>query len=234
MSPTFSQFAGYPDFIYGFSGRSDGSMHRHLEKENREKYFKTLGVDSGRVVTADLIHGANVVGVSGQEGGIIVTKTDGLVTDTRGLLLTATAADCFLLYFYDPLKNVVGIAHAGWRGLLAGIVENTIAGLTQSFGVAPQDLLVSISPGIRGCHFEISPADKEKFKEYSQFVLERSGKVFVDLPGILRIKLLDKGISAKHIEDSEICTHCHEKEYFSYRRDKPKDVQVQIGYIGLI
>ncbi len=227
----FSQFSRYQNIKYGFSNRTDGSMHRRLEKENREEYFKSLGIDPSRVVTADLVHGAKAVKVS---DGTIVAKADGLVTDAKGLFLTATAADCFLLYFYDPLKNVIGIAHVGWRGLLAGIVDNTIDALVQNYNVNSHDLLVSVSPGIRECHFEISPTDKEKFRRHSKFILKRKGKVFVDLPGIIKVKLLDKGISPNNIEDSGICTHSNENEYFSYRRDKPRDVQVQIGYIGLV
>lgn len=230
----FSQFSKYPNLKYGFSNRTDGSMNRHLEKDNREKYFSSVGINLGSVVTADLVHGANVVKVSDKEAGTMVAKTDGLVTDAKGLFLTATAADCFLLYFYDPVKKAVGITHAGWRGLLAGVVENTIDGLVQNFYTNSQDILVSISPGIRECHFEISPADKEKFHEYPGFVFGKNGKTFVDLPGIIKTKLQNKKVSAEHVEDSKVCTHCSEKEYFSYRRDKPKDVQVQVGYIGLI
>lgn len=230
----FSQFTQHPNLKYGFSNRADGSMNRRLEKSNREEYFKSVGVGPGRVVTADLIHGANAVKVSDKEAGVMIAKTDGLVTESKNLFLSATAADCFLLYFYNSLKNVVGITHVGWRGLLACVVENTIDALIDNFGAVPQNLLTSISPGIRECHFEISPTDKEKFEEYSKFVLDRSGKVFVDLPGIIKVKLSDSGILVENIEDSGICTYCNEREYFSYRRDKPKDVQVQVGYIGLI
>lgn len=209
-------------------------MNRRLEKDNRKKYFTSINIDSGRVVTADLVHGASVVEVSNKEAGTMIAKTDGLVTDSKNLFLSATAADCFLLYFYDPMKNVVGIAHAGWRGLLAGVVDNVISALIKNFSLVSQDIIVSISPGIRECHFEISPKDRGKFEEYAKFILERDNKVFVSLPDIIKNKLSNKGVLAEHIEDCNICTYCNEKDFFSYRRDKPNDVQVQVGYIGLI
>lgn len=230
----FSQFAKYPNLKYGFSNREDGSLNRHLEKNNRKKYFREIKVDPDRVVTADLIHGANVVSVSDKEAGTMITKTDGLVTGSKNLFLSATAADCFLLYFYDPSKNIIGIAHAGWRGLLADVVENTIDALIKNFDVAPKNILVGISPGIRKCHFEISSIDKKKFNKYYDFIFEKDGKVFVSLPDIIKAKLLNRDIFAEQIEDSNTCTYCNERDYFSYRRDKPKDVQVQVGYIGLI
>lgn len=230
----FSQFTKYPNLKYGFSNRADGSMHRYLEKRNREKYFSVIGIDPARVITADLVHGANTVAVSDEEAGTMIVKTDGLVTDTRDLFLSATAADCFLIFFYDPVKNSVGIAHAGWRGLLAGVVENTVDALVKKFGAVSRDLLAGVSPGIRKCHFEISQTDKEKFREYPDFIFEKDGKIFVDLPGIIKTKLRNENISPNHTEDSNMCTYCNEKEYFSYRRDKPKSLQVQVGYIGLI
>ncbi|MBI4034021.1 MAG: polyphenol oxidase family protein [Candidatus Brennerbacteria bacterium] len=229
----FSQFAKYPNLKYGFSSRTDGSMHRRLEKRNREEYFDKIGVGYSRVVTADSVHGATVSRVSGSEAGKMIMKTDGLITDSKNLFLSATAADCFLLYFYDPVKKAIGITHVGWRGLLAGVVENTVDSFVENFGVKPQNLLVSIGPGIRECHFEISPADGGKFEEYSEFVSEKDGKVFVGLPDIIKVKLLKRGVLAEHVEDSGICTYCNEKDYFSYRRDRPKDVQPQVGYIGL-
>ena len=231
---TFSPFTKFSNLKYGFSNRADGSMNRHLGKENRDKYFKYINVNPERVITADLIHGSHVAKVSDQDAGRMIAETDGLVTDLKNLLLSATAADCFLIYCYDPSKNAIGIAHAGWRGLLAGVIENTIDKLTQNFGVAPQSIFIGISPGIRECHFEISPKDREKFKEYPQFILEKSSRVFVGLPGSIQTKLQSKGILTENIEDCNVSTHCNEKEYFSYRRDKPKDVQVQVGYIGLI
>lgn len=230
----FSQFAKHSNLKYGFSNRKDGSMNRHLERENREKYFSTLAIDRNRVITADLVHGANVVKVSDREACTMITKTDGLATDSKNLFLSVTAADCFVLYFYDPSKSVIGIAHAGWRGLLAGVVENTIDALIKNFDVAPKNILVGISPGIRKCHFEISPADQDKFQEYPNFIFEIDGKIFISLPDIIRVTLLNKGILAEQIEDSNTCTYCHETDFFSYRRDKPKDIQVQVGYIGLI
>lgn len=229
----FRQFSQFSHLQYGFSNRADGSMHRHLERQNRERYFRMIGIEPERVVTADLVHGAAVVGVSDIDAGAMVAKTDGLASSTKNLFLSATAADCFLVYFYESKKNAIAIAHAGWRGLLAGVVENTVMELTNNFGARAGDLLVCVSPGIRKCHFEISLDDKARFKGYSNFVSKRGDRIFVDLSAIIKMKLLHAGVAAEHIDDCELCTYCNERDYFSYRRDKPQDVQVQVGYIGL-
>jgi len=234
MSINFLQFAQYPNLKYGFSVRQDGSMHRRLERSNREKYFRKIGISPDRVVTAVLAHGAKVALVSGKAAGTTADDADGLITDEKDLFLSVTAADCFILYFSDPAKNVVGIVHVGWRGLLAGIVKNIVQAMVTNFKTDTQDILVGIGPGIRKCHFEISPGDKIKYGAYPDFVLERDNKIFIDLAGIIKTQLQDNGILKEHIEDSGVCTYCEEKEYFSYRRDKPKEVQPMVGYIGLI
>ena len=234
MTFVFSQFVKYPNLKYGFSARKDGSMHRHFEKGNRERYFQKIGIDSARVVTSDLVHGAGVVIVSDEEAGTMVADTDGLITNTKNLFLSATGADCFILYLYDPEKNAIGITHAGWRGLLAGIVKNATNAMVLNFGTVPQKLLVGIGPGIRQCHFEISRENKNKYEKYPELVLERDGKCFVDLPGIIKLHFREGGVKDWHIEDSNVCTYCDENEYFSYRRDKPKEVEPMVGHIGLV
>lgn len=208
-------------------------MHRHLEKTNREKYFRKVGIDPDRVVTADLAHGAKIVCVSNEAAGTTIVGADGLMTNTTNLFLSATAADCFLVYFYDPVARVVGIVHAGWRGLLAGVVRSMVQTMISNFRIDARNVLVGIGPGIRECHFEISPDDKIKYNAYSDFVLRRNDKIFVDLPGIIKTQLQEYMIPKEYIEDNGACTFCEEKEYFSYRRDKPKEVQPMVGYVGL-
>lgn len=233
MSLTFSQFASYPNLKYGFSKRSDGSMNRQTEKVNRAEYFKKIGLEISRTVTADSVHGARVEVVGAEQGGKMVEARDGLLTKEKNLFLCATGADCFLIYFYDPINQAIGLTHVGWRGLLAGIIKNTIVEFALKFKSDPKNILVGVSPGIRSCHFEISPADKDKYKEYSNFVSETNGRVFVDLPGIIKFQLAEQGILEENSAASEICTYCAAAEYFSYRRDKPTEVQPMMGYIGL-
>lgn len=234
MPINFKQFTKHQNLKYGFSTRKDGSMNRHTQKENRENYFKKIGIDPNRVVTADLIHGQKAIKVTEEMGGKMIQDADGLITNEKNLFLSATGADCFLIYFYDSLKQAVGISHTGWCGLLAGVIKNTIEGMILNFGSAPQNILVGISPGIRKCHFKINPEDKTKYENYPGTIIENKDEVFIDLAGIIKFQLQDNKVLEKNIEDSGICTYCDKDEYFSYRRDKPSEVQPMVGYIGLI
>lgn len=86
-----------------------------------------------------------------------------------------------------------------------------------------------IGPGIRKCHFEVKMDVWSQIPESNR--IKCDGKTFVDLPKILREQALEAGVLPEHLEDSEICTVC-EQNYFSYRRDKPKDLEVQVAYLG--
>ena len=234
MAITFAKFEKSDGLVYGFSNRQDGSMHRHLEKVNRESYFKKIGIDPGRVVTADLNHGTSVVFVKGENAGQMIAETDSLVTNETNLFLSVTAADCFVIYFYDPVKKAIGLTHAGWRGILGGVVKETLKTMAETFGSVNKDVQVGLSPGIRKCHFEISAIDETKFEEYSEAIIKTGEKIFVDPPIILKSQLKQAGVLGNNIEDLGKCTYCEVGEYFSYRRDRPSEVEPMVGCIGLV
>lgn len=234
MTFMFTEFTKYPNLKYGFSDRRDGSMNRRLEKENRNLYFRKIIAEPNRLITADLVHGARVERVMNEAGGTYISDTDALITNNKNLYLSATGADCFIVFFYDTKNSAIGIAHVGWRGLLAGVVKNTVSALVKNFHTSTQNLLVAIGPGIQVCHFEISAIDKDKFQDYPDFILEKGGKIFINLVGIIKTQLFDERVLDKNIENSDLCTYCNVQDYFSYRRDKPKHVESMIGYIALI
>lgn len=233
MSFEFSHLTNVQGLQYGFSSKNDGSMNRNIERENRATYFNRIGIGYDNIVTADLVHGANIKKVGSNEKGTYIPDCDGLITNNEGVFLSATGADCFIIYFFDPQHQAVGIGHAGWRGILGGIVANTVSSFIEHMGTSPEALLVGISPGIQACHFEISPDDSKKYDKYPGCIVERDVKTFIDLTSILKQQLQNEGVLENNVEDSGICTYCDKQEYFSFRRDKPEKVQVMTGYIGL-
>ncbi|MBI2609632.1 peptidoglycan editing factor PgeF [Candidatus Giovannonibacteria bacterium] len=240
MSIRFSIFGKYPELIYDFSDKSDGSMKWFEDPElfrpnleNRRNFFNKFLLHGDKIVTAGLVHGAKVQAVTDADTGSVINNTDALITKTRDVFLSLTAADCFPVYFYDPKKRDIGLAHAGWRGIVDGVIKNTVSGLEESFGSKPQDIIVGIGAGIRRCHFEILPDNSHFFKNHPDAIEIRNRKIFVDLPLIIKSDLISCGLQATSIEDSSLCTFCEERRYFSYRREKPKFVHAMIAYIGL-
>ena len=156
---------------------------------------------------------------------------DALITDKGKYLLTITVADCLPVYFYDQKKKVVAIAHAGWRGVVSKIAAAVISAFVKNYGSTPSDLEVFIGPHIRDCHFEVK-ADVASQFESSDLVL-RGGKTYIDLAGAVRKQLVGSGVSDLNIRVSSECTSCLNKKYFSFRRDKPQELETMIAYIGL-
>lgn len=234
MEFTFSKFDGYPGLQYGFSSRTDGSMHRHLHKENKDRYLKSIGIDPQKVVTPDLMHGNNARKVDENAGGTMIADVDGLVANAKGLFLSATSADCFIIYLFDPESPAIGIAHSGWRGTEKKVVKATVKLMQEQFGTKPEGLLAGIGPGIRKCHFDLkAEADALRFARYPDFVSRQPDRVVIDLPGIIKAQLTECGLKPENIEDSGLCTFCEKETYFSYRRDNPAETESMVAYIGL-
>jgi hypothetical protein len=235
MPFTFANFDAHSGLKYGLSNKADGSMHRHLQKENREKYFRGVGIDPGKVVVPDLVHGAKVEKVDASQGGMIIADTDGLVTETKDLVLSVTLADCPPIFFYDPERPAVGIAHSGWRGTEKAIAKEAVRAMQEEFGTKSGKLLAGIGPGIRKCHFDLSIEGNALHfeKNYPGLTSKQGGRMTIDLPGIIKEQLLQCGLKPENIEDSGLCTFCENESFFSYRRDKPAEIDSMVAYIGL-
>jgi YfiH family protein len=148
---------------------------------------------------------------------------DAVVTAQAGRVCAIQVADCLPVLFAARDGSVVGAAHAGWRGLAAGVLENTVAAL----GVAPAQLLAWIGPGIGPANFEVGPEVREAFlcaagaagaaEVQSAFVANARGRWQCDLVGLARLRLAACGLTAIH--GGRWCTFSDAENFFSFRRD---------------
>lgn len=235
-----SFFKQFPEITAALSEKKDGSMkvfseqsdEQKINNANREKLFREQGIAPDRVAVADLVHGTAVAVLSGENaGGGVVPATDALVTAEKNLFLSVTVADCLPVFFYDPVAEAIGIAHAGWRGIVSGVLRQTVASL-RDCGAHTENISVAIGPGIQKCHFEIGTDIFPQFASFEKYITRKNGKIFVDLQGIAREQLENLGISAERIEASPLCTFCEPDRFFSYRRDKPEAIKVMVAVIG--
>jgi hypothetical protein len=218
---------------FGFSVRSDGNMRLGGRgySSNRQRYFDQLGIPLDRVVSAGLAQGGQVVRVGVSDGGRVIPDCDGLVTDETGIALTVTAADCLPLYFWDKAKDAVGIAHAGWRGLAKNMPAAMVRTMTTEFGTSPADIKAEIGPHIRACHFKVQDDVAEVFADYQNAIVRRECGKFIDLAKIASTQLAAAGIPAANITANLDCVYCEQDKYFSFRRDRPSEVQAMVAYI---
>jgi len=229
-------FGSNQEILAVLSEKADGSMRLFADKpvcpeneKNREQFFVKCGIGSENVVNAGLVNGNNVEIVTDVSKKRIL-NTDGLVTGKKGIYLSLTVADCIPVYFYDEKNAIVGLAHAGWRGVIGGVVKNMVAKM-QFLGSEAKNIQVQFGPSINQCHFEIKEDILDRFAGYEKYVAKKEGKIHVNLKGILFYQLSICGIRKENVFNDLECTFCH-KRYFSFRRDKPSITEAMVAIIG--
>ncbi len=184
--------------------------------ENRARFYAAAGIHPGRGARMAQVHGARVVTVD--EPGP-VGEADGLVTARTDLALLVTVADCLPIFVADLSAGVIGALHAGWRGVVAGIIEGGLAALVGA-GARPEHMRVVIGPGIGPCCFEVGPEVAARFDPRTLRPGRRE-RPHLDLVHATRLKLEAGGIAPPAITDPESCTLCRRDRYFSARSGEP-------------
>ena len=158
-------------------------------------------------------------------------KTDGLIANKKDIILETTNADCILLLFYDPVKEVIANTHSGWKGTIQRISVKTVEKMKKEFGCNPEDIICCICPSIRKCHFEVDRDVKEMFEnEYKDLKNDQlcdiiqekipNEKWNIDTVLINKIILQKAGLKQDNIVDSGICSVCHSDLIHSFRVEK--------------
>jgi len=214
-------------------GFSSGDNPIQVSK-NRETLSSTLGIFPDNLVTSRQVHGDNIRIIT--EGMIkadlsfnrIPKETgDGMVTNLPNVCLTVIIADCAPVMLYDPKNNVVGIAHAGWRGTIKRVSQRVLEAMLKEYDCNPGDIVAGIGPSIGPCCYQVGGEVVAEVKKYlggGQGLISREtsdGKGYFDLWEANRKQLLEMGIPERNIEVSNLCTHCHHDMFFSYRYQGP-------------
>ena len=202
--------------------------------ENFARIAGIFGKDRSAIVCSDQTHTTNVLRVFAKDAGKGVTierdytDIDALITDEEELILACFYADCVPIYFVDPVKKAIGLAHSGWRGTEGRISHQVIAAMEREFGSEREDILVCIGPSICKDCYEVSEDVASVFQEeekYGACVVtkgNKEGKYQLDLWGVNRHLLLQAGILPEHIQVTDICTCCNGEYLFSHRKSEGK------------
>jgi len=190
--------------------------------ENHRRVCQVLDVAPSDLVSPHQVHGARVVRVTHAERGQVIPATDALITDQPGVTLLLRFADCLPILLYDPAHQAVGLAHAGWRGTVAGVARATVAAMREAFGSHPEDLVVGLGPAIGPCCYEVGPEVVRAVqavlpKADGVFIPQPGGGVHLNLPEANWRQLVAAGV--RHIEVAPLCTACNTGEWFSHRAE---------------
>ncbi|MBP3402384.1 MAG: peptidoglycan editing factor PgeF [Alphaproteobacteria bacterium] len=207
-------------------------------RENMRRVAGNLGCTVEKLFVLHQTHSSIAVPVTTREPFEKTPYGDALVTNRSNIFLGIKTADCAPVLLADAQNGVVAAAHAGWRGAVGGILENTVRAMVE-MGAETDNISALIGPCIAPQSYEVGEDMKESFLQADAkaslfFVPAGAGKYRFDLPGYVLARLERQGIGAAEWVGED--TYALEKEYFSYRRSAQKGENSgrQISVIGLL
>jgi YfiH family protein len=193
--------------------------------KNHHLLAQELGYDTSRLVHMRQIHSDKVVIVEPDTDNFEnPPECDALITDKPGVPLMVMTADCTPVLLFDPVQNVIAVAHAGRAGALKGIVPKTIEQMQLSFACRRQDILVVLGPSIHSCCYEVGEELAQEVTDagFGYAVVKRNERFYLEVNAIIKRQLDEIGIKKENREDLGICNACENGTFFSYRADRQK------------
>lgn len=186
--------------------------------ENQRRFAEALGASP---VWLDQVHGADVVRLDAPRSDL--PRADASVTRVPGIACCVLVADCLPVLFCDRAGRAVGAAHAGWRGLAAGVLERTAAAVAELAGSPPGELLAWLGPCIGPRQFEVGADVLAAFAGGERHFVHRprpdgSDRWLADLPALARDRLAAAGV--RQVSGGSWCTVEDGSRFFSFRRDR--------------
>jgi YfiH family protein len=236
----FGRRGGVSEGVYASLNCGPGSSDvRERVIENRRRAIATLSPEA-KLVTLYQVHGADVVEVTEPWPIPSNPKADALVTNRPGIALGILTADCAPILLADSEARVIGAAHAGWGGAIAGVTDSVIAAMVK-LGARADCICAAIGPCISQSAYEVGPEFEARFvardPENRRFFMPsaRTNHWQFDLPAYVAKRLTAAGV--KTVETLGACTYTREDDFFSYRRTthrKEPDYGRQLSTIALL
>lgn len=244
---------GLEGLLHGFLGRRGGVSRGdvaglnvgpgsgddpQLVAENRARAVTAVH-PGARLVTVYQVHSPDCVVVTGDVwSDDDRPPADALVTDRPGLLLGILTADCAPVLLADREAGVVGAAHAGWKGAVAGVTDRTVAAM-ESLGARPDRIVAAVGPCIARSSYEVDQAFRDRFERESLanaafFEAGRPGHHLFDLEAYVMARLRAAGVGK--VEGLGLDTYAAPDRFFSFRRATHRAEPAygrQISLIGL-
>jgi YfiH family protein len=202
-------------------GLSVGDAREAVE-ENRRRALRAFGADPERTARVSQVHGAAVVEAREARPDL---EADALVSDDPGWTLAISMADCVPVLLVDPTRGAVAGAHAGWRGLAAGVLGATVATLRDRYGSPPGELWAAIGPHVSGPRYQVGPEVVDALRaaglsgDHARPDPSEAGRFRLSLGGAAREALVRAGVPGGRVLDGGWCTASEPDRFYSHRRD---------------
>jgi YfiH family protein len=219
-----SKIFSHPHLTAGFSTKADDIYSSPSSERFRGRIYRVRQVHSNRAIEITYEKPEAIGHVEG----------DALVTAKKGLLLSVWVADCVPLVMAQEHGRCIAAVHAGWRGLVGGIIRTTLELLKSAYNAPPESIKASVGPAIGACCYEVGNDVSERIAAScgeSSVIAVRADRIFADLHSTAKLQLLAAGVQPSNIEVSNLCTYCHDNLFFSRRRGNLSERQC--GFVGI-
>ncbi|NLW60667.1 MAG: peptidoglycan editing factor PgeF [Firmicutes bacterium] len=217
--------AAFPWLKQGFSTRCpvpETRAEAEAEQEYRRRFLALFQLTPDQTQLVKQVHGDTVLIVAEPRPGQELPEADAMITNRPGVGLATVHADCVPVVLVDPVHRVIAAVHAGWKGTLAGLVRKTVARMGAEYGSVPEECYAAIGPAIGSCCYRVPPERialfTEKWPEFA-FAVSRQ-EATLDLPLINQKFLENCGLRPEHIDNARLCTACHHRDFYSFRREQ--------------
>ena len=235
----FNRLLQYKELTHAFILKNHNLGFRNYPDNNtvqlsKEKIFKQFNVNKEDLFYTNQKHTDNIVEIKHHEKEALENYVDGIITNQSNVATLLTFADCMPLLFYDPVKEVFGNIHSGWKGTVQRIGVKTVQKLIKDYDCNPKDIICCMGPCIQKDHFLVNddvkiiyektfPNEIKKYNiiEETNLSNEKGKQYRIDNVLLYRVLLQQIGLQAQNIIDSEICTVCNKKIVHSRRAEGP-------------
>ena len=239
-----------PDLVHGFLGRAQGLAPGDFGRGDLEHALRAGGERPMQILAARQVHGSTVLAPedldticanSNARMPDALPDGDAIVSASADVIATIRTADCVPVLLVAPRARAVAAIHAGWRGLVAGVVRTAIEALGARYSAAPNEIRAAIGPAIGGCCYEFGVEHHTTFIEAFGPASERAwspvpddateARPHLDVGSLAHLALTQAGVAEAAIQAVSPCTAEHPDELHSYRRDGAAAGR-QLSYIG--
>ena len=196
----------------------------NAKQKTREELIKDFELGDRNLISGYQTHSKNIQVIK-EIDKVYFENTDGFITNRKDVVIFTKYADCLPVYIYDPLKEVIGLVHSGWRGTLQEITLEAIKLMEKNYGTDRKNVYFAFGIGIGQENYEVGQEFKDLFSEKFSFdivtesFMEKNGKLYFDNQKFNDLNLIVNGVEKSKIITNEYCTF-RDKRFQSFRRDK--------------
>jgi YfiH family protein len=233
----FSLLKAFPPVVCAVSTRAFGSIKQRgiVCYDNAKDFSAALNVPITNCVFTRQVHGNAVIAVENAER-LVIGRADGLLTQQKDIVVGMATGDCLPIVFFEKNKNIIGVVHAGFKGLLVGIIESMLEEIIKRGGES-KNVIAGIGPGIGVCCYNVgedrTALFTERFPTFRNMFEKRNGQLYLDIKSVAKQILVQQGVLEENIEIMPYCTSDNNDLFYSFRKDSKETFGEFATVIGI-